>query len=199
MMLALFVITASLMLYSCYPYSSTNPSDFDVVVTLHDDLGNFRGQYKKYVMRDSIAHISDGVSSNSVTREYDNLIRSKVVNNLTNFGYTRVTDTAAADVIITLAVAKSTSVYISSYYPDPYWFWGYGPGYYPWTAAYAVTTGSVLTTMYDKNRYKPGTTQRSAVWMSILNGALNGTDASSRISGGIDKSFSQSQYLKAAN
>lgn len=199
MMLVLSVLTASLTLYSCYPYNSTNPSEFDVVVTLHDDLSNFRGQYKKYVMRDSIAHISDGTSSISVTREYDNLIRTKVVNNLTSFGYTRVTDTALADVIITLAVAKSTSVYISSYYPDPYWFWGYDPGYYPWTAAYAVTTGSVLTTMYDKNKFKTGTTQRLAVWMGILNGALNGTDASTRISNGIDKSFSQSQYLKAAN
>lgn len=200
LMLALFVTAASLTLYSCYPYNSTNPSEYDVVVTLHDDLSNFRGQYKKYVMRDSIAHISDGTGSGSVTREYDNLIRTKVVNNLTSLGYMRVTDTASADVIITLAAAKSTSVYVNSYYPDPYWFWGYGPDYYyPWTAAYAVTTGSVITTIYDKNKFKAGTTQRTAVWMGILNGVLNGADATSRISSGIDKAFSQSQYLKAAN
>lgn len=197
--LALFAVTLSITLFSCYPYGSTNPADYDVVITLHDPLSNFTGQYKKYVMRDSVAHISDGQSSNTITRQYDNLIRTQVQNNLSSMGYTRVTDTTTADVIITLAVSKSTTLYVNSYWPDDYWYWGYGY-YYPWSYSYSVTTGSVITTMIDKKKVQTGTNKVQPVWMGIINGALNGTgDGASRISTGIDKCFSQSPYLKAVN
>lgn len=199
LLLALFAATLSVTLFSCYPYGSTNPADYDVVVTLHDPLSNFTGQYKKYAMRDSVAHISDGQSSGTITRQYDALIRSQVVNNLAAYGYTRVTDTATADVIITLAVTKSTTLYVNNYWPDDYWYWGYGY-YYPWSYAYSVTTGSVVTTMIDKKKVQTGTNKIQPVWMGIINGALDGSgNASTRISTGIDKCFLQSAYLKASN
>ncbi len=197
--LMLIAAALSVTLYSYYPYGSTNPADYDVVVTLHDPLSNFTGQYKKYVMRDSVAHISDGQTSTTITRQYDNLIRTQVQNNLSALGYTRVTDTLIADVIITLSVSKSTTLYVNNYWPDDYWYWGYGY-YYPWSYAYSVITGSVVTTMIDKNKIQTGTNKRSPVWMGIINGALNGSgDASSRIVTGIDKCFTQSPYLKANN
>lgn len=201
LLLITIAFVVSLTNYSCYPYNSTNPSEYDVVVTLHDNLSTFTGSYKKYVMRDSVAHLSDGTSSSNISRDYDNLIRTRVQTNLTNIGYTRVTDTASADVIITLSVSKSTSLYIDSYYPDDYWNWGYGGFYYPWSTAYAVTTGSVMTTMYDKKKVQAGSTKRAGVWMGIINGVLDGTrsDINTRISNGIDKCFTQSPYLKAVN
>ncbi|MCX6159573.1 MAG: DUF4136 domain-containing protein [Ignavibacteria bacterium] len=195
-----FLAAASMTIYSCYPYNSTNPAEYDVVVTLHDALSNYNGSYKKYVMRDSVAHVTDGSAGTTITRSYDTLIRNKVRDNLASFGYTRVYDTLSADVVITLAITNSTSYYVDNYYPDDYWGWGYGGGYYyPWSSAYSVTTGSVVTTMTDKKKMQPGTTKKAIVWMGILNGVVDGTTSTmyQRISAGIDKCFSQSLYLKA--
>ena len=197
-----FLAAASMTIYSCYPYNSTNPAEYDVVVTLHDVLSNYTGSYKKYVMRDSVAYVSNASGGSGITRDAqrDALIRTRVQANLTSFGYTRVTDTLSADVIITLAVTNSTSYFIDNYYPDDYWGWGYGGGYYyPWSTAYSVSTGSVITTMTDKKKMQPGTTKKAIVWMGFLNGVIDGTTSTinQRISAGIDKCFSQSPYLKA--
>lgn len=201
LLLIVFAFALSVTFYSCYPYSSTSPSEYDVVITLHDDLSYFTGSFKKYAMRDSVDQISDGTGSNSISRDYDNLIRTTVQNDLTNLGYTRVTDTASADVIITLAVSKSSSLYVNNYYPGGYWYWGYGGFYYPWSTAYTVTTGTVMVSMFDKKRIQPGSGKVTGIWLGIVNGVLDGTrtDVGTRISTGIDKCFSQSPYLKAVN
>jgi hypothetical protein len=197
-----FVVASSLTLFSCYPYSSTNPSEFDLVATLHKtDLSSYKN-YRTFVMRDSIAYVTDGSGSANLPRTYDNTIRTKVLANLQSYGYTRLTnilDTASADLIVSLAVTNSTTYYIDSYYPGDYWGWGYGGGYYyPWTTAYAVSSGSVITSIVDKKNYQSGTNKPTVVWMGILNGATNDNTANTnqRISDGIDKCFSQSPYLK---
>jgi hypothetical protein len=196
-----FVTASSITLFSCYPYGSTNPTDFDVVATLHKtDLSSYKN-YRTYLMRDSVAHVSDG-SGGTVTTVYDATIRSKVIANMQSYGYTRITnplDTASADVIISLAITNSTTYYVDSYYPGDYWGWGYGGGYYyPWTTTYSVSTGSVITTMVDKKSYLPGSSKPTVVWMGIINGTTdnNVSTNSQRISDGINKCFSQSPYLK---
>jgi hypothetical protein len=197
-----FVSVSSITLFSCYPYGSTNPSDYDVVATLHQtDLGSYKN-YRTFVMKDSIAYVTDGSGAANLPRTYDNTIRTKVLANLQSYGYTRITniqDTASADLIVSLAVTNSTTYYVNSYYPGSYWGWGYGGGwYYPWTTTYSVSTGSVITAMVDKKKYQNGTSNPTVVWMGILNGTNNDNTATTnqRISDGIDKCFFQSPYLK---
>jgi hypothetical protein len=196
-----FVVASSITLFSCYPYGSTSPTDFDVVATLHKtDLSSYKN-YRKYIMRDSVAHVSDG-SGGTTTIDYDATIRSKVIENMQSYGYTRITniaDTASADVIISLAITNSTTYYVDTYYPGDYWGWGYGGGYYyPWTTAYSVSTGSVITTMVDKKSYQPGSNKPTVVWMGIVNGTTDNSVPTNkqRISDGINKCFTQSPYLK---
>lgn len=200
LLLAVFVIASSVTLYSCYPYGSTNPTDYDVYITLHkQDLSGYKN-YKKYIMRDSVAHVTDGTGSIIQSPGIDAAIKTAVTANLQSLGYTRITnpaDTATADVIIVLAVTNSTTYYVDSYYPGDYWGWGYGYGYYyPWTTTYAVSTGSAIATMIDKKAYQPGTTKPTVVWMGIVNGSTDGGTSTSRITEGFNKCFNQSPYLK---
>lgn len=196
-----FAVAASITFFSCYPNSSTNPADYDVTITLHvQDLSSY-SNYRKYIMRDSIAYVTDGSGNTNISRAYDDLIRTTVTTNLANLGYTRITnpaDTASADLIVVLGVTNSTTYYVSTYYPGGYWGWGYGGGwYYPYTTAYSLTSGSVITTMVDKNKYQSGTSNPTAVWMGILNGVINSSSGiPDRITNGINKCFSQSPYLK---
>ncbi len=198
LLIAVFALSASVTLFSCYPYGSTNPVDYDVYLTLHKtDLTSYKN-YRTYIMRDSVAHVSDGTSG-TITRAYDNTILSKVASNMASLGYTRLTnlaDTATADLIVSTALTNSTTYYVDYYYPGGYWGYGYGY-YYPWTTVYSVSMGSVLVTMIDKKSYQPGTNKSPAVWMGILNGAAGDpSTAATRISDGINKVFAQSPYLK---
>jgi hypothetical protein len=200
LMVALF-FASSITFFSCYPNSSTNVAEFDVTITLHvDDLSTY-SHYRKYIMRDSIIYVNDGSGGSIISRANDDLIRSRVIANLADYGYTRITnpaDTASADVVIVIAVTNSTKYVLSTFYPGGYWGYGYWGGWYmPWTTAYSFSTGTVLTTMVDKKNYQPGTTNSNVVWMGILNGVNDGTSSTSqRVSDGINKCFSQSPYLK---
>lgn len=190
LLIAVFVVSASVTLFSCYPYGSTNPNDYDVYLTLHkEDLTSYKN-YRTYIMRDSVYKLGDG----SITSAYDNTILSKVASNLSSLGYTRITnpaDTASADLIINNAITNSTTYYVDYNYG---YYWGY---YYPWTTVYSVTTGSVITTMIDKKNALSGTSTYPAVWMGIVNGAAgDASTAATRISDGINKVFAQSPYLK---
>jgi len=199
LLLAVFVVSASVTLYSCYPNGSTNPVDYDVYISLHKtDLNGYKN-YRTYIMRDSVAHINDGSASGSIVTAYDQIILQGTVANLSSLGYTRLTnlaDTAIADLIISTAITNSTTYYVDYYYPGGYWGYGYGY-YYPYATTYSVTTGSVFIAMIDKKTYQPNTNP-TVVWMGILNGVSTGEtgSTSTRITDGINKVFSQSPYLK---
>jgi hypothetical protein len=189
LLMAAFLIASSITLYSCYPYGSTNPTDYDVVATLHQtDLNSYKN-YRTYIMNDDVVHISDGTPVSSP--EIDNAIRTTVAANMQSYGYTRITnpaDTASADLVVRLAITNNTTYFTNTYYGGYYGYY-----YYPWTTVYSVTTGSVLTTIIDKK-----TTAKTAVWMGIVNGTSDGNTSAavSRITAGINTSFSQSPYLK---
>lgn len=191
LLLAAFVVSASVSLFSCYPYGSTNPADYDVYLTLHkEDLSSYKN-YKTYIMRDSVAHVSDG----GITTAYDNTILSRINANMASYGYKRVYSIDSANVILSTVLTNKTTYYVDYYYGS---YWGYGYGYYyPWTTVYSVTTGSVIINMVDKTTLQPGTTNPTAVWMGILNGAAGDpSTAATRITDGINKVFAQSPYLK---
>ena len=195
LLMAAFVLASSMTLYSCYPYGSTNPEEYDVYLTLHkEDLNGYKN-YRTYMMRDSVEHLDGGTG-----RTYDATILSKVAANLSSLGYTRLTnlaDTAVADLIVTNAITSATSYYVDYYYPGGYYGYGYGY-YYPYSTVYTVSTGTVITTMIDKKAYQPGTDKSPAVWMGVLNGVTTGdvSTTTTRVSQGIDRVFSQSPYLK---
>lgn len=191
LLIAVFAFAASVTLFSCYPYGSTNPADYDVYLTLHkEDLSSYKN-YKTYIIRDSVAHITDG----TITTAYDNTILSKINSNLASYGYKRVYSIDSANVIVSTALTNKTTYYVDYYYGS---YWGYGYGYYyPYTTVYSVTTGSVIINMVDKASLQPGTTNATAVWIGVLNGAAGDpSTAATRITDGINKVFAQSPYLK---
>lgn len=193
---------------SCYRDYGLTTADYDMVLTVFDENNDFTG-YASFAMPDTIIHpVPDGQTDN-LPRTFDAQIISDVVRNMTNLGFSRITDTsqiAQTDVIILLSAYKQEWVVSGGYYPSGWWGWypgypggGWYPGYPGYGYSYSYSTGTVTITMVDREKYDPNAQRNSTVWNAAINGLTgdNRASTSTRVRNAIDQAFSQSaQYLQ---
>lgn len=180
----------------CYPDGAEYYEDTDIVFTNYDENYDFKSK-GTYSIPDKIVKVTgnkvEGEDPEFVKEPYNTQILQKIQSNMTNLGYTKVTDPAQADLVLFPAVWTNTTV---NYYYD-YWCWyypyycGWGWGwYYPSVTSYS--TGTLLMTLVaDGEEY----VQPTSVWTSAANGLLSGSFDISRTNNAIDQAFSQSPYL----
>lgn len=207
--------TLSILLISCYPDGGLNSiEDYDVVITRYNKDYNF-GAVKTYAMPDTILHvIADTTAEDEITREFDELILTKIAENMKNSGYKRITSTSQQDSIpdVVILAGVFTSRYQGwSFWPGwsggwgywPGWGWwgpgypGYGPGYPGVAVPYTFSTGSVVAYMFEPDDFDPDLARLPSEWGFGINGLLGGSSstAAGRISQSIDQAFTQSPYL----
>ncbi len=205
---------------ACYPDYGLTTSDYRTVVTVYDTAvynnPTEKAELSTYFLIDSVFHILEEGSKDSISRKYDQRILDGIAANFNSLGWTRITDTAGSNIPTTLVRVSATKNTNSSYYWSWWggyypWYgggwwgypgWGY-PGYYPpyWGSGgyYEYSTGSVIVEQdrvilpsnpTDSLELKP-------IWIGSSNGLLSGTEKTdvNRVSFEIRQMFTQSPYL----
>jgi hypothetical protein len=222
--LTLWVILSGLS--SCYPkFEDPTNEDLDVSLTIYDKtyyvpsgINKFQ-DFKTFVVPDTIVHIVDTSSPDTLTRSQDQFIIDQVKTNLIKAGYTEETNPSAKPPDIAVTLTVSTSSYIS-YDWYSYWEW-YWPAdskgisavlsssghYYTWYppiyglgSTYSYVAGTLVMEMIEVARIDPATEVIPAVWAGLVNGATGGPEEGlqDRLSAGIDQCFEQSPYLTSS-
>ena len=201
------------LLSGCYPNDDLTNSESDIVKTNYSDTVNF-SRINTYYLPDTILPVKDKDDTTTVKENmYTELILSEIEKNMTDYGYTRITelDSANPPDVLMLASSVVTVNYAAGYIPGwgwggyPGWGWGYpGWGYYPpyyspgYVYSYSYTMGSVLIDMLDP--YHPyvveGDTVLPVYWDAAFTGLLQGSLIEDRIKTNIDQAFKMSPYLK---
>ena len=199
----LMILVLPVILISCYPGGAEYVDELDVVGTKYDEQFDF-SKAKTYALPDTIYEIkdSDDPSENvPVRKDLNKVIVNTIVQNMTDLGYTRLTDTLNGfpDVFVMPFVTSTTYVGYNWY---PYWGWGWGWGwYYPpgWGSTYSYETGTLFIDMLDSKSYDEEDNTYQAVWHAGCNGLVQGSDQykNERVERMINQSFEQSPYLKA--
>lgn len=198
-LLVLAILTAG-----CSPGSlPSSISAYDTVLTLFSDKADFTGA-RTFTLVDSIVHLVDPGGSDTISRQYDGLVLTRVRDNMIAAGWTEISNPSGSnppDVAIQVAATTSDN-YVVEYWP-PYWGWypGWGyPGYgwgWGWSNVYKYTTGTVLMAMLDLRNPDTGNETVPVMWLGALNGVLSSsTSVQARIVDGIDQAFEQSPYLR---
>jgi len=172
---------------ACYPGDELTISDTDIVTTFFSKSANFATKMT-YARPNSVVRIvSGGIEIGSPP--YDDDVMNRIDQNMTALGFT-MADSSTADVVVGAAVATATWTG-GSCYPG-YWGWYGYPGWgwcYPVT--YTYETGTLIIVMWDRTQ---GSNQE-ALWVAGMNGLIQGSVATSRITSAIDQAFNQSPYL----
>lgn len=195
------LFSMSALMWGCYPGGPEYYDEYDIVYTNYDKDFSFSGK-NKYAIPDSVVKVTGNAAVGKpieyVNATYNNIILDRIKANMSALGYTLVTDTAQADLIIFPAVL---AVSYSTYYYD-YWSYYYGyyypyGGYYGYPVEVTYNVGSLLMDMISKNDVNPANKSRF-VWTGVVNGLAEGStaDFTSRIKKTIDQAFTQSQYLQ---
>jgi len=211
LMLTALVVGLS-MLESCYPDDSLSPTETDVVFTnYYDSVHDMFKNYKLYYMPDTVYNID--TTKNAEPIKYQDRILSDIASNMTNYGYTRVTDNdndLNPELVIVASGIVTTNVSVYYWYPYPGYGWGWGgyggwgwgyPGYYPPVPYYSsYTTGTLRMEMFNPSDYRvvKGDTINPVYWTAGINGVLSG-NTESRITTTIDQAFKQSPYLNTTS
>jgi len=207
-LLSVAVVTGAF-LWSCSPDSGLNAiSDYDVVVTTYVPGADYGG-IRTYVVPDTVALIidPDDAYPDTIGRDLEVLILSKVAEQLDLLGYEAGPDTGSTPPDILVPVAVTTTEYSGTYweyYPGwghyyPWWGWG-GWGYwYPYPVSYTYSTGTIFIDMLDLRNADPEEELVPVVWNEAFNGLLGDTPhgRDERIVAGIEQAFTQSPYLGA--
>ncbi|ESU24739.1 hypothetical protein FEDK69T_02910 [Flavobacterium enshiense DK69] len=187
-------LMASFLLFSgCYPDGAENTEDFDIVYTSYDQGYNFQNA-GTYSMPDEIVILGDSEEPEFIPDIYADEIIANIERNLSNLGWTRVTNDANPDVQLLLGSWTTTTI---SYWGGGYWcYWDPyycgGGWYYPYPVVTSYTTGTLVMDMVV-NQTAGG---KKGVWTGALNGLFEGNFDGSRITKGINQAFAQSPYLK---
>ncbi len=207
--LAALVVSGLAFLESCYPDDSLSISETDVVYTnYYDSAQPLFKNYSLYYMPDTVYNID--TTKNAKKIENQALILNDIATNMTNMGYLRVAGddtTVTPDLVVVASGIISDN--ISVYYWYPYygggWGWdywgGYGwgyPGYYPPVPYYSsYTTGTLRMEIFNPSdiRIVKNDTINPVYWTSGINGVLEGSQITERITKGINQAFDQSPYL----
>lgn len=192
------------LLSGCYPNDDLTNSESDIVKTNYSDTVNF-SRINTYYLPDTILPVRDKDDTTTVKKNmYTDLILSEIEKNMTDYGYTRITelDSANPPDVLMLASSVVTINYAAGYIPGWGWGypgWGYYPPYYPgYIYTYSYTMGTVMIDMLDP--YHPyvneGDTVLPVYWDAAFTGLLQGNLIEDRIKTSIDQAFEMSPYLK---
>jgi len=210
-------------LSSCYPDDDNiSLSETDIVMTTYYDTVDFTS-LKTYFMSDTVYVVREDTSDHSLIDANDKII-STIEENMTAYGYTRVTDTAqeVPDVRISSAALTVKNVQVGWWYPYyPGWGWGWGywkksntrgtdyyypgyPGYYPpgYWGGYpyysSYTTGTLLIEMANPLdiRVIEGDTVTPIYFTGGVTGVLSSGSNEKRIVDGINKAFELTPEIK---
>ncbi len=187
----------------CFPGGPEFVDQLDVVYTDYDEEFNFTNSLT-YSLPDGVIEITDKDPGNNppefIDEVFSDAILDRIRQNMTAYGFTEVDEDNDPDIIF-LASAMSNDFYY--FYNPCYWCWynpGWGPGYgwgYPWYPGYVsgYTTGTLFLQMV--NPAEIAGEEIPVVWTGVVNGLLQGSDASivQRINVTVDRAFSQSTYL----
>jgi hypothetical protein len=202
---SLLLLAAPVLFSGCYPETPDYINEYDLVYTNYSPDFDFQAQ-NTYALPDSVVIITgdlaEGELPSMVDPYYGNKIIAQIRANMNSYGWTEVEDADSADVVILPSAMKTLNV-DAYYYYGGYWGWyypyyGYGwyyPGYYPTYTSY--TTGSLIIQMTVPRDLSP-TENVPVPWIGVINGLLEGSDASiaDRIETNIDQAFKQSTYLQ---
>jgi hypothetical protein len=204
-------------LYSCYPNGPSSPEDMDLVGTSYDKNFDFSSE-RTFSLPDTIIHMIDQDQGDSLGRDHDSLIISRVRGHMISLGYQEEPlDTLNPADVVLLISASSTSN--SGLFFDPAWWWGYwgwwpGWGFYPgapvWGPGWGMgfpagfpiyvnyTTGTLFIAMIDPENTDAEEETIAVTWLAAINALLSGShqDMAQRITDNIDQAFQQSPYLK---
>lgn len=183
-------VLAVILVSSCYYDYGLDTNNLDVVGTFYNKDYNFQNVTKYYFI-DSVVHIQ---GTGNLTRQYDNQIKSTVLNNLNSLGWTRVNDSIGPGIVVVgiVATAGTVTVYNDNDYCW-YDYWGYTYcDSYDYSTTYATgTIGILLSDLQLKNGQKV-----PLQWSAIINGLQDQGNVPSRIQTTINQAFTQSPYLK---
>lgn len=221
-MLAMAFLAGVILFEGCYPNDSISVGETDIMLTGYYDSVDFK-TLSTYYLNDTVWPIRDDTSDRSLIPNND-LIIDQIAKNMANYGYTRVMNVDVdnpPDLMMACASISVTTVSVGWWYPYyPGWGWGwykdsdagrgidywYGgyPGYYPpgwgWGGMpyySSYTTGTLLMEMTNPEDYRvvSNDTVVPMYWAGAVNGVLSSGSNTSRITNGIDQTFTQSPYL----
>jgi len=204
----LLIPTICLILSSCKPGEPDYISDYDIVYTNYKKDFNFNS-VTTYFLPDSVVHAIG--SGGTADHTHDAQILSALKSNLDALGWTRLSASGgtAADVVVLPIAHGETYASCAAYCWYCYWGWYPGWGYYPpvwgpgWGWGYPTdvvcstySTGTVTVAITTPKA--AGNNTLPVAWLGVLNGLLEGSDASidERIVTNINQMFIQSPYLK---
>lgn len=187
----------------CYPGGPEYLDEVDLVFTAYDKEYNFSGK-KNYAMPDKIVKITGELVSGSlptfINATYANPILNRIKDNMARKGYTLVSDTTLADLILFPAAVEvtTTSVNYYDYWGYYGWYYPYYGWYYPYPVVTSYSTGTLFMNILDKSGDLTANDKTRVVWTGWINGLLEGSSSSftPRINKTIDQAFTQSPQLK---
>lgn len=188
------------LLSGCYPGGADFTEDYDVVYTNHSSKYDFQSK-GTYAMPDQIVvdvEVDHGDTIVEYMKDiYADPILQRIADNMSTLGWTRVDISTSPDILLTPAGISSTTYYYDYWYNWWYggWYGGWGWYYPPYVTVSSFTTGSLIMTIADPN-VDSAINASEAVWVSAVNGILNGSYDLNRVLNGIDQAFKQSAYLK---
>ncbi len=192
------------LLTGCYYQGPEYYEELDIVYTNYDKSFDFKS-HKTYSMPDRIIKVTgeavEGNLPEYVAPATAAIALEQIKANMLSLGYTYVTDTAAAELILFPAALEVTNV--AYYYNYYYYYWGwyypyYGGWYYPYgTTTTTYQTGTLFLDLTSKHDLSP-TGKARAVWIAAINGLLEGTtnEVNQRVVKGLNQAFKQSEYLR---
>jgi hypothetical protein len=182
------LLTSAVLFSGCYKDYGLTISDFDTVITAHDQEIDFKA-YTTYYLDPTFKDLND--LDNPSPDQPDNAATfiSAIDTEMAAYGWTSV-GSGSEDVTIELGYTTTDYFY---YYCYPYYGWYYYPycGY-----TYSYSGGTAIIQIVDPNDVDTEGNPR-ALWQAGLNGALNDSTQSlqQRIEDGIAQAFAQSPYL----
>ncbi len=202
-------------LSSCYPGGVETTSELDIIYTNYDDDYFAGNSPRTYYMPDSVVVLFDPNNNDPGDIELppatERLILSKIAENFSELGYTRLDDLEEnnlPDVVVIAEVARNRFTGGGCYYPwypgwgwggwYPGWGWGPGWGYPCYPQYYSYETGTLAWQMIDPDESDEVNEILGVVWTAAINGLLRSSNNSTNqvISAGIDQAFEQSPYLR---
>ncbi len=185
------VLLSPVVISSCYYDYGLETDNYDVVGSFYNPDYNFQNVTKYYFL-DTVVHRDGG----TISRQYDNLIKSTTLSNLNALGWVRVNDSAGAGVVTVGNFITTTSYTVSESGGCWYDYWGYSWCYPYYGNTYEYTTGTVGVAIADVN-IPSSSTSLPIQWIGVANGLVgSGGNVEQRITKGINKAFEQSPYLR---
>lgn len=182
------------------PIKNLEGDEGQIYITNHADSVNF-SSFRTFSVADSVAVIENNRYLGKELSTSDAAYIQAVKDQLTQRGYTLVSNNQNPDLGITVSQVYNTSTGVidyGSYYGgyDPY-YWGYGGyGYYypSYYGTYSITEGAMSIDVFDLKDAKESN-KISAIWSGLLRGS--GVFSVSAANTGVKALFDQSSYFKA--